>query len=66
MTCPRCREAFDLMAFTRLTRPRAFRRELNPTYKCPREGISKQGECGCGFIFSPREALGEDIKEDDE
>lgn len=43
MTCPRCREKQDVLAFIPMAIIEEFRHELNPIYKC-RE---------CHWIFSP-------------
>lgn len=43
MTCPRCRETQDILAFIPMAIIEEFRSELNPIYKCKL----------CHWIFSP-------------
>lgn len=43
MTCPRCRDDFDVLRFVPMGMIEEFAQETNPIYKCP----------GCRWIFSP-------------
>lgn len=49
MTCPRCKEERDILAFMRMEEIVEYEHETTPIYKCPR----KYG--GCGWQFAPSE-----------
>lgn len=44
ITCPRCEEEQDVLAFKQLEQPARFRKLLNPILKC----------LACKHVFSPR------------
>lgn len=49
MTCPRCREKRDILAFQRFGEVEEFASDTAPIYKCPK------AKGGCGWIFAPAE-----------
>lgn len=51
MTCPRCREQQDILAFVPMQQISEFASETNAIYKCP----------SCRWIFSPIDDIDEDL-----
>lgn len=49
MTCPRCKEKRDILAFIRFGEVEEFAADTAPIYKCPKPAG------GCGWIFAPAE-----------
>lgn len=52
MTCPRCKNAHDILQYVPMQQIEEFAAETNPIYKCPT----------CRWIFSPSAHVLEDFR----
>jgi len=52
MTCPRCKNAHDVLQYMALMMIEEYEDETHPIYKCPQ----------CRWLFSPAEHISEEVQ----